>query len=121
MRALHENLGWAAIVISGLVGLWGVLLAIGKRHHPGAPFWWGVGVASVAMLAQVGVGVVLSEAPNESGDQHVFYGIVIVFVLAFAYIYRSQMSRRPALYYGLMFLFVMGLGLRAITTLGVDF
>lgn len=42
-----------------------------------------------------------------------FYGIVIVFTFAFAYIYRIQLECRPELGYGLLLLFIMGLGLRA--------
>ena len=42
-----------------------------------------------------------------------FYGFLILFTFAFAYIYRAQLDRRPALYYGLLLLFVMGLGIRA--------
>ena len=44
---------------------------------------------------------------------HMFYGFLILFVYTFAYIYRVQMDKRPALYYGLLLLFVMGLGIRA--------
>lgn len=120
MHALHMNLGWGAIAVSILVGIWGIALSW-RRRDPSIGFWWGVGAASTLLLLQVGLGVVLSEGPNDSGDQHVFYGIVIVFVLAFTYIYRSQMRRRPSLYYGLLFLFLAGLGLRAIATLGLDF
>jgi hypothetical protein len=50
---------------------------------------------------------------NEPGGLHLFYGVVIVFTLAIAYVYRSQLARRPALSYGVLLLFVMGLGLRA--------
>jgi hypothetical protein len=43
----------------------------------------------------------------------VFYGIVIVMTFSIAYVYRAQLARRPALAYGILLLFVMGLGLRA--------
>lgn len=121
MRSLHQYWGWSAVVIAGLVGVWGLALAW-RRLDPSRPFWVGIAIATIAMIGQVGLGVWLIVALEyEPGDQHVFYGLVIAFVLAFAYIYRIQLSRRPALFYGLLFLFVMGLGLRAITTLGLDF
>ena len=44
---------------------------------------------------------------------HVFYGVVIAVTFALAYVYRAQLDRRPMLAYGLLLLFVMGLGLRA--------
>lgn len=110
-----------AIVATGLVGLWGLVLAR-RGEEPGRPFWVALGVATVIMLAQVGMGVYLIAAEGrQPGDQHVFYGFLIAFTFAFAYIYRSQMRRRPALYYGLLLLFVMGLGIRCVYTWGVDF
>ena len=47
-----------------------------------------------------------------------FYGIVIAFTFAFAYIYRLQLEKRPELGYGVLLLFVMGLGLRAWSNVG---
>jgi hypothetical protein len=35
--------------------------------------------------------------------------------------YRAQFSKRPALSYGLLFLFAMGLGVRGIMTFGQSF
>lgn len=121
MRTLHQYLAWVAVATSAVVGVWGLVLSRSRRP-PGRSFWAGVAVASVTMLGQVTVGVSLIASGSVSpGDQHVFYGIVIAFVFAFAYIYRAQLSRRPALYYGILFLFLMGLGLRNIATFGVDF
>jgi hypothetical protein len=43
----------------------------------------------------------------------VFYGVVIAITFSLAYVYRAQLARKPALGYGLLLLFVMGLGIRA--------
>jgi hypothetical protein len=121
MRSLHEYWGWSAVVIDGVVGVWGLALAWRQRPPP-AWFWVGVVIAGAVMLGQVALGAVMTASGDyRAGDQHVFYGLVIAFTFAFAYIYRIQLGRRPALSYGAFFLFVMGLGLRAITTLGLDF
>lgn len=106
---------------SAAVGVGG--LALSRRRHPPPPwFWFGVGSATALMISQVALGVyLLAVEGRRSGDQHVFYGMVIAFVFGFAYIYRAQLARRPAYYYGLLFLFVMGLGLRTIATFGLDF
>ncbi len=121
MRTLHQYWAWVAVAASAIVGVWGLILDR-RRRDPPRPFWAGVAVASALMLAQVGLGVALTASRTLApGDQHVFYGIVIAFVFAFAYIYRIQLARRPALAYGLLFLFVMGLGLRTIATFGIDF
>jgi hypothetical protein len=74
------------------------------------------------MLLQVIVGLLLlNVGVFDPGAQHTFYGIVIAFTLAFAYIFRSQFRKKPALYFGLFLLFTMGLGLRGIMTVGVNF
>lgn len=121
MRLFHQYWGWAAVVVGASVGMWGLVLAA-RRRDPGKVFWAGVAVATVVTLGQIATGVYMVGAMGrDAGDQHVFYGIVVAFVLAFAYIYRLQLSRRPALSYGLLFLFVAGLALRAIATFGIDF
>lgn len=106
--------------MSGLVGLWGVGLY--RRESASKGFYPAVGVAVAVALAQVALGVaMLSTTDLNPGDQHTFYGFVIAFSLAFAYIYRGQFRKRPTLGYGLLLLFVMGLGLRGIATFGVNF
>ncbi|HLT95918.1 MAG TPA: hypothetical protein VK070_03940 [Acidimicrobiia bacterium] len=121
MSSLHANWGWVTVAITGLVGLWGLLLAW-RGHDPTRSFWVGVGVAMGVTIIQVALGVFLVAGEGrEGGDQHVFYGFVIAFTLAFAYIYRAQLARKPALYYSALLLFVMGLALRTIATAGVDF
>ncbi|MEX2323883.1 MAG: hypothetical protein WEA29_08970 [Acidimicrobiia bacterium] len=113
MRTLHANWFYVAVVVCGLVGLGGLIFALAKRKPPS---WsrYAVGAAVVAMLAQVGFGVAMyAQGVRPADDFHLFYGVVIVFTFTFAYIYRSQLAKRPALAYGLLLLFVMGLGLRA--------
>ena len=66
------------------------------------------------MLIQVGLGLlVFQQGHRPVNDFHLFYGFVILFTFSFAYLYRYQMSKRPALSRGFLLLFVMGLGLRA--------
>lgn len=119
--SFHRFWGWVAMALLAVVGIWGLgLAATGRR--PGRPFWTGVGVAITAMTAQVGMGLyAFGIVGTEPGNQHLFYGIVILFSFAFAYIYRPQLARRPALSYGLLLLFVVGLGVRAVLTFGLDF
>ncbi len=112
--------GYVASSISGLVGVWGV--AMFKRDRAPRAFFWAAGVAIVALLVQVAMGVaIMSFDEIDPGAQHVFYGVLIAVTFSFAYIYRAQFRKRPALYYGLLLLFAMGLGIRGIMTFGVDF
>jgi len=113
MRTLHANWFYVAVIVCGVVGLGALGFTVAKRKPPA---WsrYAVGTAIVAMLIQVVLGVALyMQGVRPTDDFHLFYGVVILFTLTFAYIYRSQLAKRPALAYGLLLLFVMGLGLRA--------
>lgn len=113
MLAFHRAWFWVAVVSTGGVGLWGVAIVIARRRATRA-FLMARWVALSAMAIQVGAGLVLyGQGRRPANGFHVFYGVVIVFTFAVAYVYRSQLERRPALGYGLLLLFVMGLGLRA--------
>lgn len=120
MSSFHEIWGQVAAAIGGVVGLWGVLIS--RRDTVPRTFYWAAGIAITGLLAQVITGVVLMQSEGiDPGDQHVFYGVLIAVTFSFAYIYRAEFRKRPALYYGLLLLFTMGLGIRGIMTIGVDF
>lgn len=119
MSEIHSTWGYVAVVINGLVGFWG--LALSRRETIPRAFFWGVGLAIAALTGQVLIGAYLLSRGLSPGDQHTFYGVVIVVTFTFVYIYRSQFRRRPSLYYGLLLLFTMGLGIRGIMTFGLNF
>jgi hypothetical protein len=109
----HQSWFYVAVITCGTVGLWGFVLGLLKREPPRA-FLIARSLAIGAMLVQVGAGVYLYSNGLRPGNSfHVFYGVVIVITLTLAYLYRSTMARRPALTYGILLLFVMGLGIRA--------
>ncbi len=111
--AFHQTWFYVAIISTGLVGLWGLVTAILKKEPPRA-FIWARGVAMATILIQVAAGVYMYSNDLKPGNSfHVFYGVVIVVTLTLAYLYRTTMARKPALTYGILLLFVMGLGLRA--------
>lgn len=113
MRTLHGNWFYVAVVTTGIVGLWGLFLAVTKRA---TNRWFRIAMFTAigTMLVQVALGfLTYNEGFRPGNDFHLFYGFVILFTLSFAYIYRTQMEKRPALAWGLLLLFVMGLGLRA--------
>ncbi len=119
MNSIHSTWGYFAIVLNGIVGLWGI--SISRRPQIPKAFYWGVGIAITALTCQVLLGAWLLSRGQAPGDQHTFYGVVIAVTFTFVYIYRTQFRRRPALYYGLLLLFTMGLGIRGIMTFGLDF
>ncbi|MGH8871902.1 MAG: hypothetical protein ACRDWS_08010 [Acidimicrobiia bacterium] len=119
MSDFHTTWGYIAATISGVVGLWGVLVK--NRQVPPKAFYYGVGVAIVALLIQILVGVIVASGGVDPGNQHVFYGVLIAVTFTFAYVYRAQLRKRPTLYYGLLLLFTMGLSIRGILTFGGNF
>jgi len=111
----HQNWFYVATVSCGVVGLWGLVMALMKRT-PSWAFEWARGIAIGAILLQVTAGVYLyANDVRPNSEWHTFYGVVIAVTLTLAYVYRATMARRPALTYGILLLFVMGLGLRAWT------
>lgn len=119
--AFHSVFGWVVVGLCALSGLYGIILAIAKRT-PGGFFRGAMTVAVGALLLQVVLGVAsMNLEERDPGNQHLFYGVVAATTLGFAYIYRIQFSRRPALYYGLLMLFLMGLAIRGIMTFGNNF
>ena len=103
------------VVGNGLAGLWALgadrLEALRTRA-----LWWFTAVAEVAVFVQVALGVrVLSGRDTESAQFHMFYGFVAIVAVGILYSYRQQLRHRLYLLYGLGGLFVMGLGIRAMT------
>jgi hypothetical protein len=111
--SFHQTWFYVAVVSCGVVGLWGLVAAL-ARSEPSDSFLKARTLAIGAMLVQVGAGVYLYSSGLRPGNAfHVFYGVVIVITLTLVYLYRATMAKRPALTYGILLLFVMGLGLRA--------
>lgn len=115
MEVFHATWGWVAVSLSGGAGLVGLGFALAKRT-PSRAFWLFAGAAMAALVVQVLAGIVLYLQGDDPGAFHMLYGFLVLFSLAFAYVYRSQLAKRPGLAWGLLLLFMMGLGLRAITT-----
>ena len=56
---------------------------------------------------------------NESiGSFYLFYAVVVLFTLTFLYVYRLQMNEKYYLYWGIALLYLMGLEIRTIHTIG---
>ena len=109
---------WVAVISTGLAGLWGITLAVLKRA-PGRWFRAATAVAAGAMLIQVGFGLILyGQGARPGSEFHIFYGFVILFTFAGMYIFRAKLAERPAVTWGVLLLFVMGLGLRAWANVG---
>ena len=63
--------------------------------------------------------VVYYSQNNEIGSFSLFYNIVNLFVLTFLYIYRNEMQLNYYLYWSFALLFLMGMEIRSIQTIGL--
>ena len=52
------------------------------------------------------------------GSFYLFYEVVVLFTLTFLYVYRFQMNEKYYLYWGIALLYLMGLEMRTIDTIG---
>ncbi len=118
LQEFHGWWGYVAITANGILGA-AALAAWRAPKIRGQWLWISIIAAEVAMLIQVLVGVVLVA----SGDYrvarfHMFYGFIAFLTVGLAYQYRNQMRGRREMLYGLVGLFLMGLGIRAILQVG---
>ena len=110
----HEVWAYVAIVANAVAGI--ILLVCWRvRKWRGRWMWIPTIAAEAAMMLQVLVGVALVASDDyEVPRFHMFYGFVAFITVGIAYSYRQQMRGRRELFYGLVGLFIMGLGIRAM-------
>jgi hypothetical protein len=114
LRRFHGDWGYVAIVLNGLAGLY-ALAAHRWTRMRGRWVWWSTIAAEAALMLQVLVGVILVSGHRYTAPRfHMFYGFVAFITVGLAYSYRYQMKGRIELWYGLVGLFLMGVGIRAV-------
>jgi len=117
MRALfdfHRVWGYVAIAFNAIAGVI-ALVAWRYRRLRGRWVWMATIVAEAAILLQVVVGAILEASKDYSAPKiHMFYGFLAFLTVGFAYQYRHSMRGRREMLYGLVGLFLMGLGIRAV-------
>jgi len=114
LRSFHSWWGYVAIVMNGVVGL-AALLAWQVSAVRGRWLWIATIVAEAAMMLQVLVGVIMIASKDYTVPRfHMFYGFLAFLTVGLAYQYRNQMRGRREMLYGLVGLFMMGLGIRAV-------
>lgn len=114
---IHRVGGYAAIVANFLAGIY-TLCAWKWPRLRTRWLWWPTIIAEAMMLIQVLLGVLLVSVQDFKPQRfHMFYGFVAFISIGLLYSYRYvwRASNRMELAYGLGGLFIMGLGLRALT------
>jgi hypothetical protein len=114
LASWHEVWAWIVMGLNTAVGIWALAahrVAV-LRHRIG---WWATGIAQVALVVQVALGVAMvNRQDRELPGFHAFYGFVSVAAIGIIYSYRHQLKDKVYLLYGGGGLFLAGMALRAI-------
>ena len=111
---VHRVWGYAAIVANFLAGAY-TLAAWRWPRLRTRWLWWPTIVAESMMMVQVVLGVLLVSVQDFKPPRfHMFYGFVAFITVGLAYSYRYAMKGKMEMWYGLVGLFLMGVGIRAV-------
>jgi hypothetical protein len=107
-------LGFGAVVANGVAGI--VCLVAWRVPRWRGRWVWILTISAEALfMFDVVVGTVLFAAYDIDVPRiHMFYGFLVFLTVGLAFQYRESMRGRTELLYGLVGLFLMGLGIRAV-------
>jgi hypothetical protein len=101
-------------VANGLAGIV-ALIAWKKPGFRGRHVWIATIAAEGAIMLQVLTGVIMVSSKDYVAPRfHMFYGFVAFITVGLAYSYRYAMKGKMEMWYGLVGLFLMGCGIRAV-------
>ena len=109
---------YISLFICGIVGLTFLVIHLSKYKVSIRLSNKLIVFACSSVLLQVLV-VIYFTQNNEVGSFSLFYNIVNLFILTFLYIYRNEMKVNYYLYWSFALLFLMGMEIRAIQTIGL--
>jgi hypothetical protein len=115
---IHGRLAYTALYYTIIMAGWGLWRYFRKQSVEGS-YWGALVIAEILYLAQATLGVLmlLGGAVLAGRGIHVLYGAVSVLVIPGVFAYtRGDVERRVQLVYGVSFLFLVGIALRAIST-----
>ena len=120
LLTFHKTWGYVAIALNAIAGVV-ALVAWRWRRYRGRWVWITTIIAEAAILLQVIIGAIVVAAHNDYATEggakfklHMFYGFLVFLTIGLAYQYRDSMRGRHEMFYGLVGLFIMGLGIRAV-------
>lgn len=117
---LHGRLANTAFFYTIIMVVWG-LWRLFRRQGVDGSYLGAVVIAEVLFIIQATLGAILwiGGAGRPGQGIHILYGVVSILVLPGVFLYtQGDQQRRAMLVYGLSFLFLIGIILRAISTAG---
>ncbi|MBI3244373.1 MAG: hypothetical protein HYZ49_19000 [Chloroflexi bacterium] len=117
---IHSRLATTGMLYSAAVGLWALYLAFRKRDLD-ANFWGALAINEIIFIVEAVLGVTMWAQGLRPGRLiHILYGIVAIITIPSAFAFtRGRGTRREALIYGALCLFLAGVAIRAATTAGL--
>lgn len=113
---LHGRLATALLLYLGALGVWGIVLgALGSGPTPS--FRGALVIVEIAIVAQLGLGVLTWMGRGAPPWIHVLYGLALVLAIPLAAtMVREGSPRRTTLTLGIVALFAAGLVIRGMGT-----
>lgn len=114
---VHTRLANTALFFTIIMALWGIWRYFRRQGVDGS-YWGALVIAEILYLVQAVIGVSLWLSGNRPGQIiHLLYGVVSILVVPGVFVYtKGDEQRRAMLIYGISFLFMIGIILRALMT-----
>ncbi len=114
---IHRAAAWFLVLSNALVGTWALVAQYlpALRHRA---LWWATAAAQLSTFVVAVVGVLVVNRGDVELDQfHALYGFSTIVAVGILYSYRGSPFVRDKVHllYGLGGLFIMGLGIRAMS------
>jgi heme A synthase len=113
----HTSFSRVVVIYSGVIGAWGLFLFL-RSANPSPGYLGALVIAEGVAVLQGIVGLVTRTQTSGPHDGlHYLYGVILVLTLPTAYFLSGGgTQRRDSLIFGLAGLFMLGIGIRGITT-----
>ena len=115
---VHQGLFRAGLLITAIIGIWGLVMYF-RKQTPSGGYRSTLVLTEALFIVQAlfGIGLVLG-GRHPKDNLHWLYGILLVIVLPIAasYVSGRDARRSEPLVYGIAGLFMAGLAIRALTT-----
>jgi len=118
MAVIHARLANTVLLYILILALWGFWRFF-RKQGVDSSYWGAVVIAEVLILVQGALGIFLFAIGLTPGRGwvHILYGIVGAIALPGVYLYtRGREDRRDILMYAVVFLFQIGIFMRAMVT-----